>query len=65
MSGLFKAPKAPAPPPVPPPAPIPEVGPETGDETMRMARRRSGFRKTLLTGNLEPIGTGKKTLLGG
>lgn len=63
MGGLFSKPKSPSPPKVPPPPAIPEVGPEAGDEAMRRARRRSGFRKTIITGSLEPM-TGKKQFLG-
>ena len=66
MSFLFSKPKrAPPPPPVPPPPPIPEVGPETEDFAARLARRRAGFRRTIVTGALEPMPTGRKRLLGG
>jgi hypothetical protein len=51
-------------PPVPPPAAIPQVGPETSDYAAKMARRRSGFRKTVLAGGLEPFESGKKKVLG-
>lgn len=64
MSSLFSKPKSPPMPKVPPPPALPEVGPETEDFAARMAKRRSGFRKTILTGDLQPINTGKKQLLG-
>ena len=51
-------------PPVPAPAPIPEVSGEVGDEAMRKAIARSGRRKTIITGSLVPISTGKKSTLG-
>jgi len=62
MTSLFSKPKS-KPPPVPPPQPIPEVGPETEDQAMKRARARSGFKKTVLTGALEPPTT-KSTVLG-
>ena len=66
MAGLFGKPKKPPPPPpVPPPPPIPEVGPDVGEEAALRARRRKGFRRTILTGALEPAPAGKKRLLGG
>ena len=63
MGGLFGGGGAPDPPPVPPPPPTPEVGPEAGEGAERAARSRSGFRKTILTGNLSP-NSGKKQILG-
>lgn len=48
---------------VSPAPPIPEVGEEVEDIAKRRARQRRGFRKTLITGALEPQ-TGKKRLLG-
>jgi len=65
VAGLFSKPKSVKPPPVPPPPVIPEAGPETEDWAARAARRRAGFRKTIITGALEPMPTGGKTLLGG
>jgi len=56
-------PKAVKPSPPPPPAAIPEVAPEAEDTAIKRARRRGGFRKTMLTGALSPS-TGKKTTLG-
>lgn len=49
---------------VPNPPPIPEVGPETEDWAQKQARRKQGFSKTIITGELVPMGTGKKTVLG-
>lgn len=51
-------------PPVPPPPPIPEVGPEVEDWAMKMAKKKRGFSKTIITGELVPMGTGRKTVLG-
>jgi hypothetical protein len=63
MSFLFSRPKSPAMPPVPPPPVIPQVGPETGDFAAKLAKKRSGFAKTILTGELGSA-SGGKTLLG-
>jgi len=64
MGGFFSKPSKPAPlPPPPPPPPIPDVTPETEDFARKQARRRSGFRKTIITGALEPAKKGK-TILG-
>ncbi len=65
MGGLFSAPeRAPInlPRPAPPP-PIPQIEPETGDFARRSARKRSGFRQSILAGNVRPP-TEKKQLLG-
>jgi hypothetical protein len=56
-------PKSVKPPPPPPPQAIPEVGPETKEFEMRRQRRKSGYARTVITGNLAPE-TGKKTVLG-
>jgi hypothetical protein len=65
MSFMFPKTKAvKAPPLVAPPA-IPQVGPDTEDWAMKQAKARSGFAKTLVTGSLSPVTTGKKKLLGG
>ena len=55
-----KAVKAP-----PPPAPqaVIETGPETSEAEIKRQKRKSGFAKTVITGNLAPT-TGKKTVLG-
>jgi len=71
VGSLFSRPKKPSLPPVPimpaipPPPPTPVPSPEVEDEAAKKARRRSGFAKTILTGDLEPVQTGKKKLLGG
>ena len=65
MGSLFSKPKAPKPPKLPPAPALPSVDPMVEDETMARAKRRSGFSKTILTGNLTPEDTGKKKLLGG
>jgi len=65
MGALFSKPKKPEMPVVPPPPAIPEVGPEVPDYAAKLARKRAGFRSTILTGNLTPMDTGKKQLLGG
>lgn len=59
-------PKAPKPPPPPPPiAPAPTVmeTEKPAEEAVAKERRRSGYRKTILTGELTPS-SGKKTVLG-
>lgn len=58
--GKPKTPKTP-----PPPAPTPTVEETTpaADEATAKARRRGGYRRTVLTGALSPT-TGKKTVLG-
>jgi len=65
MGGLFSKPKSPKVPPVPPPQPIPQKGEEVGDYAQRAARKRAGFQRTIMTGNLEPIPGQGKRLLGG
>ena len=63
LASLFSKPKPPKPPPVPPPPAIPQDTGDAGDYAAKLAQRRSGFRKTVLTGSLEP-NTGKKSVLG-
>ena len=65
MGNLFSKPKSAKPPRIPPAQAIPSVDAVVEDDTMSRARKRSGFRKTILTGDLSPEGTGKKKLLGG
>ena len=65
MASLFSKPKVPDTTKVPPPAAIPELAPEAGEDAARRARKRSGFRSTIMTGALAPSDTGKKKLLGG
>ncbi len=65
MGGLFSAPKAPPinlprPAPIPP---IPQVEPETGESARRAVKRKRGFQKAIITGELAPT-TQKKALLG-
>ena len=50
-------------PPVPPPAQMPVTTPDAADYAAQEIRRRRGFEKTILTGDLEPL-TQKKTILG-
>ena len=66
MGGVFSKPKKVKPPPPPPlPAPVAtaDVSQQAGETAIRRARRRGGYRKTMLTGALSPT-TGKKTTLG-
>ena len=59
MGGMFSSPSKPK---IPPPQAIPEVDMEG---VRRDVGRRGGSRsKTMITGELEPILTGKKNLLG-
>ena len=64
MTALFAKPSKPKyiPPPVKEPPPVPQIGPSTYDTAFTAAKRRSGFRKTILTGALEPAGAGKAVL---
>jgi hypothetical protein len=64
MAVLFGKRKSPKISPVPPPAAIPETAPETEEYAAKIARRRMGYRKTIITGALEPMTSGKKKLLG-
>jgi hypothetical protein len=64
MGGLFSKQKKVKATPVPAPVPSPEVSEETGEEAMKKALKRGGRGKTILTGNLVPMSTGKKTTLG-
>ena len=53
-------------PPIPPlpPVPKPEDTDEAAERAAMLAKQRAGFRKTIITGALEPEPRGK-TLLGG
>lgn len=62
MGGL--TPKTVKAPPVPEPEPIPEIDEEVSDVEKKRALRRRGRRQTIITGELEPVTTGKKRLLG-
>ena len=57
-------PKTPKPPPPPAPVAIQDVSAAPADDAVKAQRRRSGYQKTVLTGNLTPMNTGKKTTLG-
>lgn len=59
MGGMFSKPKTVKPPPLPPPAAVPEI-----EEEEIKPRRRRGRRETFVTGELEPVSIGRKTLLG-
>jgi len=61
--GKPKTPKAPPPPPPVAPAAIQDVS-KAPEEAVKTQRRKSGYQKTVLTGNLTPKMTGKKTTLG-
>ena len=61
MASIFKKPKAPPLPPLPEPLPKLE---KPGEEQITTKRRRRGRSNTILTGELIPMGVGKKTLLG-
>ncbi len=63
MSGIFRKPKVELPE-VKPPEPIPELDEETEEQRMKKLMKRTGFTKSILTGDLSPSTTGKKTLLG-
>jgi len=65
MGSLFSKPKSPKPPPIRPAPALPTVDENFEGEMDSKIRRRSGFSKTILTGNLSPEDTGKKKLLGG
>ena len=66
IGSILKAPKIPVPPAPTPIAPPPtRVSGGASDEIRRRQRGRvSGRRKTIVTGELSPTQTGKKTLLG-
>lgn len=63
MTSIFSKPKAVKMPAPPPPPAMPVESSDAGDYAAMMAKKRSGFRKTILTGALAPT-TGKKTTLG-
>ena len=63
MSNLIPKAKTVKTPEVPDPPVIPEAGEEAGD-LERKNIYRGGKSKTFLTGELEPMPTGKKKLLG-
>jgi hypothetical protein len=51
-------------PPVSAPQAIPDASDEAGDTLAKKTKRKSGYQKTILTGDLVPESTGKKTTLG-
>ncbi len=79
MAGLFSSPRRPTPPPMPPlrppalppappPLPPPPIRKDVGsaaEAVTLQARRKRGFRATVITGALEPTASDKKYLLGG
>ncbi len=65
MGGLLDKPKTVEAPPVPDPPPVPVAEDKAAEDAMKAQRRKSGFSKTFLTGNLTPTSTGKKKFLGG
>jgi len=52
-------------PPVPPPPAIPSEGEDAGISVAKAMRRKSGYAKTILTGDLIPKSSGKNKVLGG
>ena len=62
MGGLFSKPKTKLPA-LPSTPAVPVVSPEVEEETIKRMKKRYGFEKTILTGELIPA-TGKKTVLG-
>jgi hypothetical protein len=66
MSGAFgggKPDKVEAPK-VPDPPPVPVVGDENEELALSELKKKSGFKKTFLTGQLTPKSTGKSKTLG-
>ena len=64
MGQLFAKPKKFTPAVIPSPGAVPVVSPGVEEEAMKKMRKRYGFEKTILTGQLVPVSTGKKTTLG-
>jgi len=64
MGGLFAKPKAPALPPVIPPPALEVTGDDAALSAASAAKKRAGFAKTIITGDLDSLATGKKKLLG-
>lgn len=65
MGALFSKPKEVKAPPVPDPVPIPVEDDTAGEFAKKEQQRKSGFKKTFLTGQLTPQSTGKKRVFGG
>ena len=51
-------------PPVPAPPAIPVLDEQAGNRLAKKTKQKSGYQKTILTGDLVPELTGKKTTLG-
>jgi hypothetical protein len=64
MSNLFGGGKIPKPQFVSPAAQLPTGGPDIEDYAAQLARKRSGFQKTIITGAMRPKQQQKKTVLG-
>lgn len=69
MGGLFKSPKAPAPPPTPPaPTPAPTIdvarASQQAQDTMATRQGRAAGILTSEKGDLTPVETGTKKLMG-
>jgi len=64
MGSLFSKPKTVKSPLIASPGAVPVVSPGVEEEAMKKMRKRYGFEKTILTGQLVPVSTGKKTTLG-
>ena len=63
MPSLFKKPEMPKTTmPKPEVPPMPEV--ESAEDIVKMAKKRRGKAATVITGELEPMDIGKRTLLG-
>jgi hypothetical protein len=65
LNKMYGEPSVYTPPAVPEPVAIPTVPTETGESEYKRQMRKSGRAKTVITGDLEPLTKGKKTLLGG
>jgi hypothetical protein len=65
MNFLFGHVSSPKVPKVSPPPALPQTQGDMSDLAMQLAKKRSGFEKTIVAGNLQPAPTGKKRLLGG
>jgi len=62
MSSLFKPPKQRTSMPTPEVPAVPQV--EGKEEVSKLMKKRKGRSATVLTGDLEPMDIGKRTLLG-
>ena len=64
MGGIFGGGRRVTPPTVQRVSPPPTVSQESSDWAMRRAQSTSGFQQTILTGDLRPRSTGRRTVLG-